>query len=123
FVVWLRRGPFGRRLLAMKDSPAACATLGMNLTVTKLQVFVVSAALAGLGGALLAGLQGTATPSDYEVLRGLPILLLAVAGGISMVSGSLVGGTFLASFAVIPGWVPAQWEIAGFNARNAVVNI
>src|SRR5690606_1767098 len=52
-----------------------------------------------------------------------PILLLAVAGGISMVSGSLVGGTFLASFAVIPGWVPAQWEIAGFNARNAVVNI
>ena len=32
-VVWLRRGPFGRRLLAMKDSPAACATLGLNLTV------------------------------------------------------------------------------------------
>jgi branched-chain amino acid transport system permease protein len=123
FVVWLRRGPFGRRLLAMKDSPAACATLGMNLTVTKLQVFVISAALAGLGGALLAGLQGTATPSDYEVLRGLPILLLAVAGGISMVSGSLLGGTFLASFAILPGWVPAQWEIAGFNARNAVVNL
>ena len=35
-VVALRRGPFGRRLVAMKDSPAACATLGMNLTRTKL---------------------------------------------------------------------------------------
>lgn len=122
-VVWLRRGPFGRRLLAMKDSPAACATLGLNLTVTKLQVFALSAAIAGLGGAMLAGLQGVATPTDYELLRGLPILLLAVAGGISMISGSMLGGTFLASFAVISTWVPEQWEIAGFNARNAVVNL
>ncbi len=32
-VVWLRLGPFGRRLQAMKDSPAACATLGLNRTI------------------------------------------------------------------------------------------
>ncbi len=34
-VVWLRRGPIGRRLVALKDSPAACATFGLNLTATK----------------------------------------------------------------------------------------
>jgi branched-chain amino acid transport system permease protein len=45
FVLTLRRGQFGRRLLAMKDSPAACATLGLNLTRTKFTVFAVSAAL------------------------------------------------------------------------------
>ena len=36
FLVWLRRGEFARRLLAMKASPAACVTLGLNLTRTKL---------------------------------------------------------------------------------------
>ena len=38
-VVALRRGRFGRRLVAMRDSPAACATLGVNLFSTKLAVF------------------------------------------------------------------------------------
>ena len=71
-VVWIRRGPFGRRLVAMKDSPAACATLGMNLTRTKLTVFALSAGIAGLGGALLAGLEGNARPSQYEALPGPP---------------------------------------------------
>ena len=45
---WLRRGRFGRRLVAMRDSPAACATLGVNLFSTKLAVFAISAAIAGL---------------------------------------------------------------------------
>jgi branched-chain amino acid transport system permease protein len=105
-VVWLRLGPFGRRLQAMKDSPAACATLGLNLTVTKLQVFVLSAAIAGLGGAMLAMLQKSASPANFDTLQGLPILLMAVAGGIAMVSGALTGGVLLASFPVIGDAVP-----------------
>jgi len=105
-VVWLRLGPFGRRLQAMKDSPAACATLGLNLTVTKLQVFVLSAAIAGLGGAMLAMLQKSATPANFDTLQGLPILLMAVAGGIAMVSGSLTGGMLYASFPIIGDLIP-----------------
>jgi branched-chain amino acid transport system permease protein len=106
-VVWLRLGPFGRRLQAMKDSPAACATLGMNLTVTKLQVFMLSAGIAGIGGAMLAGLQQTATVSQYDTLQSLPILLMAVAGGIGMVSGALFGGFLYASFPIISAAIPS----------------
>ena len=51
-VVAMRRGAFGRRLVAMRDSPAACATLGVNLFSTKLAVFAISAAIAGFAGAL-----------------------------------------------------------------------
>jgi branched-chain amino acid transport system permease protein len=105
-VVHLRLGPFGRRLQAMKDSPAACATLGLNLTVTKLQVFMLSAGIAGLGGAMLGGLQKTATVSQYDTLQSLPVLLMAVAGGIGMVSGALFGGVLYASFPVISEAVP-----------------
>ena len=105
-VVALRRGSFGRRLVAMKDSPAACATLGMNLTRTKLGVFALSAGIAGLGGALLAGLEGNARPGQYEALQGLPLLLMAVAGGIALVSGVFAGGMLLASFPIISDAIP-----------------
>ena len=53
----LRRGPFGRRLVGMNDSPAACSTVGLSLTITKLVVFAFSAGLAGLAGALYGGLE------------------------------------------------------------------
>jgi branched-chain amino acid transport system permease protein len=53
----MRRGQFGRVLIAMKDSEAACATLGLSLTRTKLVVFTLSAAIAGLAGALLGGAE------------------------------------------------------------------
>src|SRR5206468_4972288 len=43
FVLAVRRSGFGRRLAAMKDSPTACTTLGLDLTTTKLLVFSTSA--------------------------------------------------------------------------------
>ena len=56
----IRNGHFGRRLAAMKDSPSACATLGLDLTATKLQVFALSAGIAGLGAAWRLQQQGYA---------------------------------------------------------------
>jgi branched-chain amino acid transport system permease protein len=106
-VVWLRLAPFGRRLQAMKDSPAACATLGMNLTVTKMQVFALSAGIAGIGGALLAGQQNGASVSQFDALQSLPILLMAAAGGIAMVSGAFAGGVLYASFPILADAIPS----------------
>jgi branched-chain amino acid transport system permease protein len=111
-VVALRRGPFGRRLQAMKDSPAACATLGIDLTRTKLAVFAVSAGLAGLGGALLGGQKTAVAAIDFDPVQGLVVLLMAVAGGIAMVAGALVGGVLFASLGF---WVEiAPEEMKGF---------
>jgi ABC-type branched-subunit amino acid transport system permease subunit len=56
-VVALRRSAFGRRLVAMRDSPAACATLGVNLFFTKLAVFGISAAIASDELAGFAGVE------------------------------------------------------------------
>ena len=72
-IVLMRRGAFGRRLVAMKDSPAACATLGVNLLTTKVTVFALSAAIAGFGGAMLGMLRGSASTANYQVLQGLPV--------------------------------------------------
>jgi len=102
FVVWLRRGPFGRRLLAMKDSEAACATIGMNLRGTRLAVFAISAGMAGLGGALYGGLKGSASPGQFDFVSGLPLFMLVVVGGVGAVGGALFAGITLGSFSLIP---------------------
>ncbi len=111
----LRRGTLGRRLQAMKDSPAACATLGLDLTRLKLQVFALSAAIAGLGGALLGGWRGKAGLEQFSLLQGslpgLPLVLLTVVGGIASVAGALLGGILLAVFPLIGVAFPALADL------------
>jgi branched-chain amino acid transport system permease protein len=95
-VLAIRRGFFGRQLAAMGDSPAACSTLGMDLTRTKLVVFAVSAGIAGLGGGLLGGLHTAVSASDFVMLQSLSLLLIVTLGGVASVVGALLGGVFFA---------------------------
>jgi branched-chain amino acid transport system permease protein len=102
----LRRGPFGRRLVAMKDSPEACSTLGLNLTTTKLAVFALSSALAGVAGVFYGGIKGQVGPSDFEFLPSLVLLLLVSISGINTVTGALMGGVTYGLFPKIQQLVP-----------------
>ena len=63
-VTMLQRGRLGRLMRAMADSPTALNTSGMSVTAVKVIVFCVSAFLAGLGGALLGPVTGTASPAQ-----------------------------------------------------------
>jgi Branched-chain amino acid transport system / permease component len=113
-LVAVRRSQFGRRMIALRDSEAACATVGINRTTTKLAVFAFSAALAGFGGALLAMQRETATTDDFDLLGtlGLPIVLLVVVGGVSTVSGALFGGLAYILFLILKESVNDAWHIA-----------
>lgn len=108
-VVAIRRSPFGERLLAMKDSPAACATLGLDLTRLKLTVFALSAGMAGLGGAVYAGTLGSVSAERFNLFESLPLLLLTVVGGISSASGAVFAGVVLGGFPI----AIATWPIVG----------
>ena len=96
-LVVLRRNAWGRRLAAMKDSPVACATLGLNLTSTKVGVFALSAAIAGAGGALAGR---TFIADDFSLPASLPVTMLAVVGGIGSVAGAFVGGLLLGAIPI-----------------------
>ncbi len=99
-VVMIRRGRLGRRLIAMKDSEAACATLGMNLFGTKLLVFSISAGIAGLGGALYGIQLNNITATNFDLVSSLQVFALTVVGGIGAVGGALFAGVSL--FVVLP---------------------
>jgi branched-chain amino acid transport system permease protein len=91
-LVALRRSAYGRRLTALRDSPAASATLGQSPLSLKLSVFMLSAAIAGVGGALMTAQIGSANIDRYDIFLSLSLLMLTVVGGIGYVSGALVGG-------------------------------
>lgn len=88
----LRAGGYGRRLAAMKDSPAATAMLGQNLVRLKLGVFMISAAIAGLGGILMSSATGTVAQENFTFTVSLSLLMLVVVAGIGYISGALFGG-------------------------------
>ncbi|GAA3129977.1 ABC transporter permease [Streptosporangium carneum] len=91
-LIALRNSGYGRRLAAMKDSPAASAMLGQNLVKLKLSVFMISAAIAGLGSVLMSSAIGSVASENFNVMAGLALLMLTVAAGIGYVSGALFGG-------------------------------
>jgi branched-chain amino acid transport system permease protein len=98
----VRRGAIGRLLVALRDSPAACGTLGLNQRWFRVAVFSVSAGIAGLAGALLAELQGFAAADRFVTLQNLPLILVAVVAGVTSISGAFFGGVLLMLVQVIP---------------------
>jgi branched-chain amino acid transport system permease protein len=108
----LRRGPFGRRLVAMSDSQAACATVGMNITSTKLAVFILSGGLAGLAGALYGGMSRTVSVSQFSFVNSMVLFVAVVLAGVTILSGSVQAGIGLAFAPVIGLHIPS---IQGFT--------
>ena len=116
----LRRGKLGRILIAMRDSPAACGTLGLNMRWFRVGLFGMSAGMAGLAGALFAGLRQTISATDFQLLSSLPLLLLAVVCGVTSVTGAAIGGVFFMMLPVLqssyPGLAGLAFVVIGFGA-------
>lgn len=91
----LRRSKTGLALAAMRDSEVGLGSLGVDVARLKLVAFSISAALAGVGGALLSAADGLATPFSYIKLNSLVFLALAVVGGISSWLGAVAGAVIL----------------------------
>ncbi len=108
----LRRGRFGRRLVGMNDSPAACSTVGLSLTITKLAVFAFSAGMAGLAGALYGGLNTSVGAAQFDFLFSIAIFVGVTLSGVSLLSGAVLAGLFVAIGPVIGAHIP---EIPNFT--------
>ena len=74
----VRRGVVGRMLIAMRDSPAACGTLGLDMRWFRVGLFASSAGIAGLAGGLYAGLRQSVGAAEFAFFPSLLLLLFAV---------------------------------------------
>ena len=87
----LLRSRFGRALVAVRDNPVAATAAGVSLVRIKMMAFVVSAAMAGLAGALFAVQKTVVTPDDFTADFSIFFLLMVVLGGAGRLWGPVVG--------------------------------
>ena len=117
----VKRGSFGRRLAALRDSQAACATLGLDVRRVKLAVFAASAFIAGLAGALFGGLKSPADQIQFNPINNIVLLLFAVVGGVTTVSGAFIGGALFALLPYVQSEYPDQGGLVFAAVAVAVV--
>ncbi|MDP9101018.1 MAG: ABC transporter permease [Actinomycetota bacterium] len=122
-VLAFRRGKYGRILLAARDSEAACATLGFNTTAVRVLVFSLSAGLAGVAGAFYAGMRVSLSNADVQFFQSLPLLLFAVVGGVTCVTGALIGGLVYGMLPVLQSQFPALGGLVFVGLLVAVVGL
>ena len=91
-VVNLRRSATGRRFLAIRANERAAASIGVDVTRSKLLAFAMAAGIAGLAGCLLGFQQRSVFEFSFDPLVGLSFVAFAYLGGISSVNGALLGG-------------------------------
>lgn len=93
----LRTSGLGRRLLAVRANERAAAAVGVDVAVTRLGAFALSAFLAGIAGALLGYQQGQLSFGSFGVFVSLSYLAVAYLGGIAGIAGAVVGGLLVPS--------------------------
>jgi urea transport system permease protein len=85
------RSPAGKVLVAIRDSETRVLFCGYSPAAFKLFVFIVSAALAGLAGALYVGQVGIITPARIGVLPSIEMIIWVAVGGRGTLIGPVVG--------------------------------
>ena len=80
----------GRAIMAIRDNRIAAESIGINVTKYKLLAFTVSAALAGVAGALYAHNLSSLTVSKFDYNTSILILVYVVLGGIGSIKGSMI---------------------------------
>jgi len=95
-VAWLvLRGRTGRAFRAVRDSEVAAVSSGVNLASYKTIAFGISAAYAGVAGALLAIGAGYTNPDTFPVTLSLYLLIGAVVAGLGSLWGVIFGALFI----------------------------
>jgi branched-chain amino acid transport system permease protein len=91
----LMRGPIGRSVKAVRDGEIAASTIGVDLAATKTRVFALSAAYAGVAGALYVLALGFVAPEAFTLALSFAFLAAIVVGGLATISGALLGALFI----------------------------
>jgi branched-chain amino acid transport system permease protein len=91
FISRIVHSPFGQVLKMIRENEARAVSLGYNVDRFKLLVFVLSAALAGLAGALKTLVMGFATLSDVHWSMSGEVILMTLLGGVGTFFGPVLG--------------------------------
>lgn len=95
FVHNLDRSRVGRSFRAIREQDLAAQMLGVDSAKYRVVAFGLSAAIAGLAGALYAHLVRFISPSNFELSLSVVVLTMVVVGGLGHNAGALIGAVIV----------------------------
>ena len=85
------RSTWGRAMVAVRDSETAARSIGLNPVTVKTASFAISAAFAGLAGAVYSPLMMFVAPDSFPFSQSILFLLAVIVGGAGSLFGPAVG--------------------------------
>jgi branched-chain amino acid transport system permease protein len=86
-----QRSPFGRKVRATREDPAAAQAVGVSVHRQRLWAFTLSGALCGFAGGLLVHMLGSITTEQVYLELTFLTLAMLVVGGVTSLWGAVVG--------------------------------
>jgi branched-chain amino acid transport system permease protein len=98
--------PLGRLLRAVRDNPETATSIGKNVTLSRMIVFVLGGAIAGLSGALLAGYISAWAPGSWLYPETFVYLAAVIVGGRGNNLGVMLGALLVPGFGEVTRFFP-----------------
>jgi branched-chain amino acid transport system permease protein len=111
-VAQLRRSVLGQQMLAVRANERAAAAAGINVARVKITAYAISSFIAGTAGWMYAYNFGSVSAARFGFLIALGFVAFAYIGGITMVSGAVIGG-LVATEGLVPHFFQELLGISG----------
>jgi branched-chain amino acid transport system permease protein len=111
-VAQLRRSVLGQQMLAVRANERAAAATGVNVARVKITAYAISSFIAGTAGWMYAYNFGSVSAARFGFLIALGFVAFAYIGGITMVSGAVIGG-LVATEGLVPHFFQELLNISG----------
>lgn len=119
---FIANSSFGRVLKAIREDETVIAVFGYNTLYFKLAIFIISAAMAAVGGSLFASYITFIDPSGFRLMESVFILAIIILGGLANLRGSILGALFLILLPEILRFVGFPSDIAA-QMRQVVYGV
>lgn len=109
---WIDKSSFGRGLKAIREDEQLASVMGYEVERFKSIIWVLSAVLSGIAGALFASYIAFIDPSTFQLHEGIFLFTIIIVGGLSSAWGSVIGAVILISLPEALRFIGLPYETA-----------
>jgi branched-chain amino acid transport system permease protein len=105
------KSPFGNTLQAVRDNPARCEAVGINVRKHQLIAIVIATFFAGVAGVLFVVVEGSVFPDLMFWVLSLEILIMCLLGGWFTFAGPVLGAAIMISLRTFASIYTEYWTL------------
>jgi branched-chain amino acid transport system permease protein len=107
----IHKSPFGTTLQAIRDNPARCSAVGVNVRRHQLTAIVVATFFAGVAGVLFVVLEQSVFPDLLFWVLSLEVFIMILLGGWFTFAGPIIGAAITVSLRTFVGVYTEYWTM------------